>query len=131
MRKNNGPVGPKIIGHLPNSTNQLLITDVLFKPKNPKDYKDREVNEDEQVPINIDQQNLPPTLPKVLIQKKDFVNDKTDGKKTGNSRAKNAMDYQAAKQRAEKRERLERQLSENTVRMNLIKKKKTINCKII
>ena len=60
----------------------------------------------------------------MLIQNKDFVNDKTDGKKTGNSRAKNAMDYPAAKQRAEKRERLERQLSENTVRMNLIKKEK-------
>ena len=81
LRKNNGPAGPKIIGHLPNSTKQILITDVLSKPKNPKDYKAREVNENEQVPINIDQQNPPPALPKMLIQKRDLRNDKTDGKK--------------------------------------------------
>ena len=46
--------------------------------KNPKDYKAREV---EQVPINIDQQNPPPALPKMLIQKRGLRNDKTDGKK--------------------------------------------------
>ena len=34
------------------------------------------------------------------------------------------MDYQAAKQRAEKREKLERQSSKNTARINLIKKAK-------
>ena len=34
------------------------------------------------------------------------------------------MDYQVAKKRAERKEMLQRQLSENTAKMNLIKKAK-------
>ena len=71
LQKNNRPIGHKIIEELPAPTKQILITDVLSKGKSPKDYKDREVNENEQVPINIKQQSPPPTLPKILPQKRE------------------------------------------------------------
>ena len=45
MQKNNGPIGHKIIERLLARTKQLLNPDVLSKEKSPKDYKDREVNE--------------------------------------------------------------------------------------
>ena len=44
--KNNAPIDHNKAA----PTKQLLVTDVLSKGKNPKDYKDREVNENEQVP---------------------------------------------------------------------------------
>ena len=53
MQKNNGPIGHKIIEKLPAPTKQLLILDILSKGKSPNDYKDREVNENEQVPTDI------------------------------------------------------------------------------
>ena len=53
-----------------------MVTDVLSKGKSPKDYKDREVNENEQVPINIKQQSPPPTLPKIFPPKRDLGFDK-------------------------------------------------------
>ena len=124
LQKNNGPIGHKIIEELPAPTKQLLVTDVLSKGKSPKDYKDREVNENEQVPINIKQQSLPPTLPKILPQKRDLGIERAESKKTDYNTAKSAMDYRVAKKRAERKEMLQRQLSENTVKMNLIKKAK-------
>ena len=101
-----------------------MIPDVLSKGKSPKDYKDREVNENEQVPINIKQQSPPPTLPKIFPQKRDLGIDRTERKKTDYNTAKSAMDYRIAKKRAERKERLQLQLSENTAKMNLIKKQK-------
>ena len=101
-----------------------MVTDILSKGKSPKDYKDREVNENEQVPINIKQQSPPPTLPKILPQKRDLGIERAESKKTDYSTAKSAMDYWVAKKRAERKEMLQRQLSENTVKMNLIKKAK-------
>ena len=101
-----------------------MVTDVLSKGKSPKDYKDREVNENEQVPINIKQQSPPPSLPKILPQKRDLGFDRAESKKTDYNTAKSAMDYQVAKKRAERKEMLQRQLSENTAKMNLIKKAK-------
>ena len=65
--KNNGPIDNKLIEELPVPTKQLLVTNVLSKGKSPKDYKYREVNENEQVPINIKQQ--PPPHPLLLYQK--------------------------------------------------------------
>ena len=53
LQKNNGPIGHKIIEELPAPTKQLLILDVLSKGKSSNDYKDREVNENEQVPTDI------------------------------------------------------------------------------
>ena len=124
LRKNNEPIGHKIIEELPAPTNQLLIPDVLSKGKRPKDYKDREANENEQVPINIKQKIPPPTLPKILPQKRDLSKDRAESKKTDYNTAKNAMDYRVAKKRAERKEMLQRQLSANTAKMNLIKKAK-------
>ena len=37
-KRQNGPVGPKIINKLPTPTNQLLVTKMLSKVKDPKDY---------------------------------------------------------------------------------------------
>ena len=64
--KNKGPIGHKIIEELPAPIKQLLNPDVLSEGRSPKDYKDREFNENEQAPINIKQKSPPPTLPKIL-----------------------------------------------------------------
>ena len=103
LQKNNGPIGHKIIEELPAPTKQLLIPDVLSKGKSPKDYKDREVNENEQVPINIKQKSPPPTLPKILPQKRDLGFDRAESKKTDYNTAKSAMDYRVAKKQAERK----------------------------
>ena len=124
LQKNNGPIGHKIIEELPAPTKQLLIPDVLSKGKSPKDYKDREVNENEQVPINIKQQSPPPTLPKILPQKRDSGIERAESKKTDCNTAKSAMDYWVAKKQAKRKGMLQKQLNENTVKMNLIKKAK-------
>ena len=73
LQKKNAPIGHKIIEELPASTKQLLVTDALSKGKSPKDYKNREVNENEQVPIIIKQQSPLPTLAIILPQKRDLV----------------------------------------------------------
>ena len=124
LRKSNTPIGHEIIEELPAPTKQLLATDVSSKGKRAKDYKDREVNENEQVPINIKQQSPPPTLPKILPQKRDLGIERAESKKTDCNTAKSAMDYRVAKKRAKRKGMLQRQLSENTVKMNLIKKAK-------
>ena len=74
-----------------------MVTDVLSKGKRPKDYKDRKVNENEQVPTNIKQQSHPPTLPKILPQKRDLRIERAESKKTDYNTAKSAMDYRVAK----------------------------------
>ena len=83
LRKNNGPIGQKIIEELAAPTKQLLIPDVLSKEKSP-----REANENEQVPINIKQKSPPPTLPKILPQKRDLGFDRAESKKTDCNTAK-------------------------------------------
>ena len=93
LQKNNGPIGHKIIEELRAPTKHSLATDVLSKGKSPKDYKDREVNENEQVPINIKQQSLPPILPEILPQKRDLGIERAESKKTDYNTAKSAMDY--------------------------------------
>ena len=50
-KRQNGPVGPKIVNELPTLTNQLLVTKMLSKAKDPKDYQKRTVNEFEQAPL--------------------------------------------------------------------------------
>ena len=50
-KQNKGIIAPKIINELLTPTKQVLVTDMLSKPKNLKDYKNREVNEFEQVPL--------------------------------------------------------------------------------
>ena len=110
LQKNSGPIGQKIIEEFPASTKQLLVTDVLSKGKSPKVYKEREVNENEQVPINIKQQSPPPSLPKILPQKRDLGFDRAESKKTDYNTAKSAMNYRVAKKRAERKEMLQRQV---------------------
>ena len=95
-----------------------------LREKVQKIIKTQEVNENEQVPMNIKQKSPPPTLPKILPQKRDLGFDRAESKKTDYNTAKSAMDYRVAKKRAERKEMLQRQLSENTVKMNLIKKAK-------
>ena len=71
--------------------------------KDPSNYQDREVQKNEQVPIHIkmsDDEFVSPTMVSV----------------------NNTVDENAVKQRAAKRKILEKQLSENTPRMNKIKK---------
>ena len=122
-KKKNGPINHKIIEELPAPTKQWLIPDVLSKGKSPKDYKDREVNENEQVPTN-KQKSPRLTLPKILPQKRDLGFDRAESKKTDYNTAKSAMDYRVAKKRAERKEMLQRPVSESTAKMNLIKKAK-------
>ena len=50
-KQNNEPIAPKIINELQASIKQFLVTEMLSKPKNPKGYKDREINEFEQAPL--------------------------------------------------------------------------------
>ena len=94
-RKQSGPISPKIINEMPAPTKQILVREMLSKPKNPKDYQGREVNEHKQAPI------VPsPKLVDETVGIKNTNNfDKTDGS------AKKVMDMRTAKRRAEKKEK--------------------------
>ena len=72
LQKNNGPIGRKIIEELPTPTKQLLTPDVLSKRKCPKDNKDREINENEQVLTNIKQKRPPSCFTKNSSSKERF-----------------------------------------------------------
>ena len=50
-KRQNGPVSPKTINELPMPTNQLLVTEMLSKAKDPKNYQERIVNKFEQLPL--------------------------------------------------------------------------------
>ena len=50
-KRGNEPVGPKIINELPTPANQRLVTEILSKTKDPKDYQKRTVNKFEQMPL--------------------------------------------------------------------------------
>ena len=111
-RKQTGAIGPKIENKLPAPTKQLLITDSLSKPKNPEEDKKREeIHKFEQRPI----QQVPKTIQATKIQVLPLRTRGTD---------KEQMDVRASKRRAERRISLEKQLSKNTARMNIIKKLK-------
>ena len=125
---------------MPAPTKQVLVTDMLSKAKNPKDYQNREVNEFEQVPLNfeksvLDHSSAPiASAPKYKMTaetveiKKEMGTDKLDGTKIStkmDGSAKKVMDAaRAAKRRNERKEILQRQISENTAKMNIIKKSK-------
>ena len=108
-----GSISPKIINELPAPTKQILVTEMLSKPKNPKDYQGREVIEHEPAPIVLSTKLVAET---VEIKKTNNF-DKIDGS------TKKVMGMRTAKRRAgKKKENFQRQLSENTARMNIIKK---------
>ena len=74
-----------------------------LREKVQKIIKTQEVNENEQVPMNIKQKSPPPTLPKILPQKRDLGFDRAESKKTDYNTAKSAMDYRVAKKQAERK----------------------------
>ena len=141
-KQNNGLIAPKIINELPTPTKQLLETEVLSKPKNRKDYQNWEIYEFEQAPLYFEKSVLdqtPPIAPapkyimtsETIEIKKEVGIDKPDGTTTKNvmdGSAKKFIDAKtaarAAKRRNERKEILQKQLSENTAKMNIIKKSK-------
>ena len=99
-RKQNGAVGTKILNHLAPNQAKQITTEVLSQAKNPKDYQEREVHENEQHPIDF---KIPDeTFQSTMVEIKTTI---------------------LVKKRAEKRKQLERQLSENTIKMNKLKAK--------
>ena len=67
-KQNNGPVASKIINEFPDSSKQVLVTEMLLKPKNRKDYKDREVNEFHQAPFYLKQPANLTQLPELKVE---------------------------------------------------------------
>ena len=109
-RKTAGAIVPKITKQLPLPQANQITTEVLSTAKDPSSYEDREVQKNDQIPIDIKMSNddelVSPTMANATID--NFV--------------KNAVDENVVKQRAAKRKMLEKQLSENTVKMSKIKK---------
>ena len=102
-RKTAGAIGPKILKQLPLAQANQITTEVLLTTKDPSNYKDREVQKNEEVLIDIeitDEELVRPTMVSV----------------------NNTVNKNVIKQRAVKRKMLEKQLSENTARMSNIKK---------
>ena len=119
-RRQNGRVGPKIINELPTPTNQLLVTKMLSKTKDPKDYQKRTVYKSEQAPLGIETIEVISNAEEMLMQPPiapapKYMKDRVDGS------ARKTMDVS---KRAEKKIDLQRQLSENTAKMAIIKKTK-------
>ena len=83
---------------------------MLSKPKNPKDYKDREISEFEQAPLYLEQSANLRQQPKLKVEtveiKKEIV--KTDSLDKTDVSAKKTMDARAAKRRAERKKSLQR-----------------------
>ena len=96
-RKTTGPFEQKILKQLP---------EVLSTAKNPANYYDRDIEKNEQVPIDI---KITDDI-KMINERPTMVS------------VNNAVDENANKKRVEKRKMLEKQLSENTLRMKQIKK---------
>ena len=62
-KQNSGPIAPKIINESPTPRKQLLVTEMLSKPKNTADYQNREVYEFEQTPLYFEKSVLDQTPP--------------------------------------------------------------------
>ena len=103
-------IAPKILKQLPLPQLNQITTEVLSTAKDLSNYQDREVQKNEQIPIDIkmfdDDELVSSTMANVTID--NFV--------------KHTVDENVFKLRAAKRKMLEKQLSENTERMNKIKK---------
>ena len=91
----------KILNRLAPNQAKQITTEVLSQEKNPKDYQDRELYENELHPIDfkIPDETFQPTMVEI---------------KTNND---------LSKKRAQKRKQLERQLSKNTIKINKLKTK--------
>ena len=62
-KQNNEPIAPKIINKLPTPIKQVLVTEMLSKPSNSKDYQNREVYKFEQMPLSFEKSVLDQTRP--------------------------------------------------------------------
>ena len=105
-RKTTGPIGQKILKQLPAAQTNQITAEVLSTAKNPANYYDRDIEKNEQVPIDI---KITDDI-KMINERPTMVS------------VNNAVDENANKKRVEKRKMLEKQLSENTLRMKQIKK---------
>ena len=102
-RKTADAIASKLLKQLPLDQAKHITTEVLSTMKEPSNYQDRAVQENEQMPIDIkssDSELVRPTMVSV----------------------NNTTDETVVKKRAEKIKMLENQLSEYTVKMNKIKK---------
>ena len=110
IEKTAGVISPKNLKQLLLPEANQITTEFLSTAKDPSNYQDREVQTNEQMPIDIKKSDddglVSPTMANVTIV--NFV--------------KNTVDENVVKQGAAKRKMLEKQLSENTVGMNKIKK---------
>ena len=97
-RKTAGAVGSKILKQLPQSIANQVTCDVLQTAKDPSNYQERTVHKNEQKP--------------------------TDFKMVDDERLTMVKPNETVKKRAEKRKLLEKQLSENTIKMKKIKSNK-------
>ena len=104
-RKTTGPIGQKILKQLPAAQVNQITTEVLLTAKNSANYYGRDIEKNEQVPIDIKIDDI-----KMINERPTMVS------------VNNAVDENANKKRVEKRKMLEKQLSENTLRMKQIKK---------
>ena len=104
FRKQNGSAAARIVNQLSPNQAKQITAEVSSQPKDPNDYQNRVVQENEQVPVDfkIPNEEFQPTMVEIRT--------------IGDS---------VIKKRPEKRKQLERQLSENTARLNKTKKQKT------
>ena len=101
-RKTGGAIGPKILKQLSSTQANQVSTEVLSTAKDPKNYENREVQKNKQMPIDIKMnENKLVRLTMVSVSR--------------------STDENATQKRAEKRKILEKQLSENTIKMKRIK----------
>ena len=102
-RKTAGTLGPKLLKQLPLPQANQVTCEVLSTVNDPNNYKDRGTQKNQQVLIDAqmsDNELSQPTMVSVNTAADEFF----------------------SKKQAEKREILEKQLSENTVKMNKLKK---------
>ena len=110
IQKQNGSAAARIVNQFSPNQAKQITTEVLSQPKDPKDYQNRVVHENEQPPIEFPNEESPIKIPNEEFQPK-VVEIRT-------------IDDSLIKKRAEKQKELERQLSENTARLKKTKKQK-------
>ena len=99
-------LGKKILKQLPEAQANQIIAGVLSTAKNPANYYDRDIEKNQQVPIDI---KITDDI-KMIKKRPTMVS------------VNSAVDKNANKKRVVKRKMLEKQLRENTLRIKQIKK---------
>ena len=101
-RKTGGVISPKILKQLSSTQADQISTEFLSTGKDPKSYENREVQKNEQMPIDIKMNENKLVMPTMVSVSR-------------------SADENATQKRAEKRKILEEQLSESTIKMKRIK----------